>query len=78
MVLLLLHRLDSWRSVALLHTFAAFAEVALFKPRCGHAMRTSFYMVARDVRPECAAAREAVRVWQGQWQAATVCCWGGR
>ena len=34
-------------------------------------MRTSLYMVARDVRPECAAAREAVGVWQGQWKAAT-------
>lgn len=70
-LVLLLHRLDSWPSVALLHTFAAFANVTLFKPRQRHAMRTSFYLVAKNVRPEGVAAREAVAVWQEQWKAAT-------
>ena len=70
-VVILLHRLDSWRSVALLHRFAAFARIRLFKPRHGHTMRTSFYLVAQNVQPRCAAAQRAVGAWKEQWKAAT-------
>ena len=76
-VVILLHRVDSWRSVALLHMFEAFADIRLFKPRNGHAMRTSFYLVAKHVQPRCAAAQKAVVVWKEQWKAATFGGGGG-
>lgn len=71
-IILLLHRLDSWRSVALMHAFAAFSDIRLFKPRSGHAMRTSFYLIARNVRPSARSALEAVAAWKEQWKASTL------
>lgn len=71
-IVVLLHRIDSWRSVRLMHTFAAFSNIQLFKPRTGHAIRTSFYLVARNIRPSAPSALEAVAAWKEQWKASTL------
>lgn len=71
-VVVLMHLIDSWRTVRLLWQFAGFADtVRVFKPRKGHGLRTSFYLVARGVRPGCEEARRAVREWKEQWRVAT-------
>jgi hypothetical protein len=51
--------------------------VELFKPRAGHRVRSSFYLVAKGVRPGREAAVEAVRRWKGQWSVATFGVGGG-
>ena len=77
-MVILLHKADAWPSVLLMHTFATFAEtVDLFKPRAGHRMRSSFYLVAKGVRPEREAAVEAVRRWKAKWSMATFGVGGG-
>lgn len=55
-----------------MHTFATFVDnLELFKPRSGHRTRSSFYLVAKGVRPERDAAVETVRVWKAKWSMAT-------
>ncbi|KAK4128084.1 hypothetical protein N657DRAFT_2583 [Parathielavia appendiculata] len=71
-MVILLHKADAWPSVLLMHTFDSFAErVELSKPQAGHKIRSSFYMVAKGVRPDCEAAVEAVRQWKAEWSLAT-------
>ncbi|KAK4160729.1 S-adenosyl-L-methionine-dependent methyltransferase-like protein [Cladorrhinum sp. PSN259] len=71
-MVILLHRAESWRTVKLIHTFSLFSErVELFKPLKAHKMRSSFYMVAKNVKPGRDAALEAVNVWKEQWKQAT-------
>lgn len=61
--MVVLHKVEAWPSVGLLHAFARSAAVRLFKPRAAHAKRSSFYMVASavDTRHPAAARRN---VWR--------------
>lgn len=70
-MVVLLHRVESWNNVQLLRDFCGFAGVRLFKPAKSHATRSSFYMVARDVRSRCPEALAAVARWKKAWEAAT-------
>jgi hypothetical protein len=49
-MVVLLHKLEAWDTVSLLYRFAKFSSVRFFKPKTGHAKRSSFYMVASDIK----------------------------
>jgi 23S rRNA U2552 (ribose-2'-O)-methylase RlmE/FtsJ len=70
-VVALLHRLDAWETVALLHSLSTFSTLELFKPKKKHAIKTSFYVVAKDVQSHCAALKIAVDSWKEEWRIAT-------
>ncbi|ROV91049.1 hypothetical protein VMCG_09571 [Cytospora schulzeri] len=71
-MVVLLHRLEAWDTVLMLHTFSRISTtVRLFKPRSGHAKRSSLYMVAKGVRSGQAEAVAAVARWKEDWRAAT-------
>ena len=70
-LIVLLHRVDSWRILQLIHQVSRFAEVQLFKPVKKHADRGSFYLVAKDLKPESEAAKEAVEEWKRTWWTTT-------
>ncbi|KAK0729594.1 hypothetical protein B0H67DRAFT_479043 [Lasiosphaeris hirsuta] len=71
-MVVLLHKADIWPSIKLIHMFTRFTDsVELFKPLSGHKMRSSFYMVAKGVRPGREAAVQAVEEWKAQWKKAT-------
>jgi len=70
-LVMLLHKVDAWDSVTLLHAFNKFSSVELFKPRKKHAIRSSFYLIAKEVQPQSADALRAVDNWKKQWAAAT-------
>lgn len=70
-MIILLHKVETWGNVRLLHTFSRFSHVQLFKPSSGHTKRSSFYMIASDVRPEHPLARKAVNEWKEEWNQAT-------
>ncbi len=71
-MVVLLHKADARDSVLLTHTLSRLAEnVVLWKPRTAHTARSSFYLVAKGVRPGCVAARAAVEGWKMQWRVAT-------
>lgn len=70
-LVMLLHRLDYWDSVQLLHTFSTFSDIQLFKSENHHAIRSSFYLVATNVQPEIPAATAAIETWKRTWSSAT-------
>lgn len=70
-MVILLHKLEKWRNMRLLHLFNKFSNVQLFKPKRSHALRSSFYMIASDVQPQSHHATEAVDSWKKVWTAAT-------
>ncbi|KAK2054936.1 hypothetical protein LY76DRAFT_663308 [Colletotrichum caudatum] len=70
-MVVLLHKLEAWDTLLLLHTFRKFATVRLFKPRTSHAKRSSFYMVAGNIESQQPAATHAIGNWKSIWKAAT-------
>lgn len=68
---MLLHKVEAWRNISLLHLFSKISEVQLFKSDRYHKTRSSFYLVAKNVKSEHELARDAVRSWQRKWRVAT-------
>lgn len=66
-----LHRLDSWDSLELLHTFSGFSRIQLFKPEKKHSTRSYFYLIAKGVNPYTPYALRAVEAWKRAWSCAT-------
>ncbi len=70
-LIILLHRLDTFHSMMLIRSFCKLATVELFKPKRAHAIRSSFYMVAKDVKPHSAEAEIALEKYKSLWHNAT-------
>ncbi|KUJ10153.1 uncharacterized protein LY89DRAFT_701089 [Mollisia scopiformis] len=71
--IMLLHKVEAWDTMDLLYRFLQFSDIELFKPIKKHAIRSTFYLVAKQVRPSSEAARLAVQHWkEGWWQATFV------
>jgi 23S rRNA U2552 (ribose-2'-O)-methylase RlmE/FtsJ len=70
-ILVLFHKLESWDTACYVRKFSEFSSVRLFKPRAGHATRSSFYMVASNVQSQHPNALLAVEKWKAVWRAAT-------
>ena len=70
-VVALLHKLDAWDTIALLHTLSKFSTLELFKPEKKHAVRSSFYVVAKNIQSPCAEMSVAVEGWKKEWHIAT-------
>jgi 23S rRNA U2552 (ribose-2'-O)-methylase RlmE/FtsJ len=70
-ILVLMHKMESWKFVLLLRTISRFSIVQVFKPRRGHAKRSSCYLVASNIQPQHEDAVEAVRTWKQLWKTAT-------
>ncbi|KAE9967586.1 hypothetical protein EG327_011384 [Venturia inaequalis] len=66
-MVVLLRRPDAWDVVHLLHQFDSFAEIQLFKPAKKHAVRSTFYLVAKNVQPESETAKAALKEWKQSW-----------
>ncbi|MCJ1240832.1 hypothetical protein MMC14_008836 [Varicellaria rhodocarpa] len=70
-LVVLLHKADAWSSIQLILQIDRFASVLLFKPRAAHKVRSSFYLIATEVRPESDTAKKAVKKWKEIWWRAT-------
>ncbi|RDW71978.1 hypothetical protein BP5796_08012 [Coleophoma crateriformis] len=70
-LVMLLHKVDYWDSLHLIYSFSKFADVSLFKPCRAFKARGSFYMIAKNIRPEDPAAQEVIRSWKEMWWRAT-------
>lgn len=70
-MIILLHRIESWRCVYFLYVLSKFSTVRVFKPTTDHAKRSSCYLVASNIQPQHEHAIEAVRVWKQAWRTAT-------
>lgn len=70
-IIVLLHRLEAWNTANLIWMFHKTSSVQLFKPKKGHAKRSSFYMVATNVESQHPEAVEAVKRLKESWRIAT-------
>ena len=70
-VIVLLHKIEAWDTLELLYSFSSFSSIQVFKPVKKHAIRSSFYLIAKDVRPHSEAAKLAVNAWKLSWWHAT-------
>lgn len=71
-MIVLLHKLERINTIRLIRDFKKFATVVLFKPKSGHAKRSSFYMIASAIRSADEDAVQAVREWKREWKVATL------
>ncbi|KAL4932148.1 uncharacterized protein BDV17DRAFT_288227 [Aspergillus undulatus] len=70
-MIILGHKLEAPDSVQLLYTLNQFADVNLFKPIKSHGTRSSFYILATNVRSDSEDARMAIERWRRLWKLAT-------
>ncbi|KAF7886567.1 uncharacterized protein EAF01_011245 [Botrytis porri] len=70
-LVMLLHKIDTWQSAFMLYTFSKFAKVEVFKPVKKHATRSSFYMIAKDIKINHPEAIKAIEEWKEDWFYAT-------
>ncbi|KAL2799243.1 FtsJ-like methyltransferase family protein [Aspergillus keveii] len=70
-MVVLLHKVEALNSLNLMYTFEKFASVRLYKHPKTHAKRSSFYMLATDIRADSDQAATAIQRWTGMWKVAT-------
>ncbi|KAJ3526636.1 hypothetical protein NM208_g11092 [Fusarium decemcellulare] len=70
-MVILLHKLDSWRSFNLIHQFSKFSTVQLFKHPKNHKIRSSFYLVAKDIQADNKLVKEAIATWKELYRVTT-------
>lgn len=70
-MVVLLRKPDSWDVIHLLLQFDSFSDIQLFKPDQKHAVRSTFYLVAKNVQPEVESAKTALEEWKKIWYRAT-------
>jgi hypothetical protein len=70
-IVVLLRRPDAWDVVHILHQFSSFANIQLFKSDKKHAVRSTFYLVAKNVNPQAESAKVALEEWKTSWSRAT-------
>lgn len=66
-LIMLLHKIEAWDTTELLYILSQFSSVQVFKPRKKHSIRSSFYLIAKDVQPNTVAAKLAVGTWKQAW-----------
>lgn len=71
-LVMLMHKAEAWDSFQLLRVFSKIStSVTLFKPQMKHAIRSSFYLVAKGVDPTHPDALTATSDWKQAWFVAT-------
>lgn len=67
-IVLLLHHVESWDTVCILHAFNKFSDIQLYKhPKC-HAIKSSFYLVAKNIDLHHENAIISLSYWKDLWR----------
>lgn len=66
-MILLLHELDDWANVELFYQMSRFSKVMVWKSKKSHCIRSSFYLIAKDVDANCQFARDTLLKWKEIW-----------
>lgn len=70
-MVILLHKLESVENLKLLSQFDQCSDVQVFKSWKFHAARSSFYLIAKDVRRNSPLVADMVSSWKAKWKIAT-------
>lgn len=71
-MIVLLHKIEALNTVRILYAFEKFASVQLYKPTRAHAKRSSFYMLATNIKTDCEEMAVAIGRWKRIWKTATL------
>lgn len=71
-MIVLLHRSGRVRIFRLLRMFCRFSQVQIFKPVKAHAIKSSFYLVAKNIQPDSPGCVAAMNLFKLIWQRATL------
>jgi hypothetical protein len=71
-MIVLLHRSSRVRIFRLLRMFSQFSHIQIFKPTKSHAIKSSFYLVAKDIQSESTACLKAMDLFKLVWEQATL------
>ncbi|CZR68301.1 uncharacterized protein PAC_18200 [Phialocephala subalpina] len=66
-LIMLLHKIEAFDIVELLYIFSQISEIQAFKPAKKHAIRSSFYLIAKNIQPDSKAAKLAIVAWKKAW-----------
>lgn len=67
-IVLLLHLVDSWDTACVIHALSQFSDIQLYKHPRIHAIKSSFYLVAKNIDLKHPAARASISYWQDLWK----------
>lgn len=70
-IIALLHKSHKWRTFALLQMFSKFSDVELFKSKRYHTEKSSFYLVAKNMRSHSDEAATAMEGFRRSWMRGT-------
>ncbi|TDZ48413.1 hypothetical protein CTRI78_v008203 [Colletotrichum trifolii] len=70
-MVMLLHKIEGWTTLLRIRALSTFADVTTFKPTKSHSKRSSFYVVAKNVRSQSPEALKAVEEWKTVWKVGT-------
>ncbi|TDZ37301.1 hypothetical protein C8035_v007056 [Colletotrichum spinosum] len=70
-MVVLFHRIEAWATLLRIRAISKFADVTTFKPTTSHTIKSSFYLVAKNVRSRSPEALEAVKEWKRVWKVGT-------
>ena len=71
-MIVLLHRSSRVSIFRLIQMFCQFSNVHIFKPTKNHTIKSSFYLVAKDIRAESPSCLEAMELFRTVWKRASV------
>ncbi|THX45446.1 NAD(P)-binding protein [Aureobasidium pullulans] len=70
-LIVLLHRINNVRTFRIIKMLHGFSSVQVFKPTKSHAIRSSFYLVAKNVQSDSSACLRAMNLFKTVWEYAT-------
>jgi len=71
-MIVLLHRSSRVSIFRLIRMFHQFSHVQIFKPTKNHTIKSSFYLVARDIQSESDSCLEVMELFKTVWERASV------
>lgn len=67
-IVLLLRLVEAWDTACILHAFSQFSDIQLYKHPERHSLKSSFYLVAKNIDLNHPAAKSSVSYWKEHWK----------
>ena len=71
-IVVLMHKIFKWHTILTIRAFDQFSNIEIFEPLSCHEARGSFYLIAKNVKPEHPEALKAIEYWIDCWKNVTL------
>ena len=72
-IVVLMHMILKWHNILTIRAFNQFSDIEIFKPLSSLKARGSFYLIAKNVKPEHPEALKAIAYWTDCWKNVSLC-----